>query len=78
MSSDSPVRIGIIGAGRFAETHLDHFARIDGAEVVALCRRNEDALREMQERFGIRVGVHRLPGHAGRGRHRRRLDCHPY
>ena len=56
MSSDSPVRIGIIGAGRFAETHLDHFARIDGAEVVALCRRNEDALREMQERFGIRAG----------------------
>lgn len=56
MASDSPVRIGIIGAGRFAETHLEHFARIDGAEVVALCRRNEDALREMQERFDIPSG----------------------
>ena len=56
MPTDSPVRIGIIGAGRFAETHLDHFAGIDGAEVVALCRRNEDALRDMQERFGIPSG----------------------
>lgn len=56
MPTDSPVRIGIIGAGRFAETHLDHFERIDGAQVVALCRRNEDALREMQKRFGISSG----------------------
>ena len=56
MPSNSPVRIGIIGAGRFAETHLEHFARIDGAEVVALCRRNEDALREMQGRYGIPAG----------------------
>lgn len=56
MASGSPVRIGIIGAGRFAETHLEHFARIDGAEVVALCRRNEDALREMQGRFDIPSG----------------------
>lgn len=56
MASNSAVRIGIIGAGRFAETHLEHFAPIDGAEVVALCRRNEDALREMQERFDIPSG----------------------
>ena len=56
MSPNSPVRIGIVGAGRFAETHLDHFSRIDGARVVALCRRNEDALREMQRRFGISSG----------------------
>ncbi len=56
MPSDAPVRIGIIGAGRFAETHLEHFGRIDGAEVVALCRRNEDALRDMQRRFGISAG----------------------
>ena len=56
MPTDSPVRIGIIGAGRFAETHLEHFARVDGAEVVALCRRNEGALREMQGRFGIASG----------------------
>ena len=56
MSPNSPVRIGIIGAGRFAETHLDQFSRIDGAQVVALCRRNENALREMQRRFGIPSG----------------------
>ena len=56
MPTDSPVRIGIIGAGRFAETHLEHFARIDGAQVVALCRRNQDALREMQRQFGIASG----------------------
>jgi predicted dehydrogenase len=56
MPADSTVRIGIIGAGRFAETHLDQFARIDGTRVVALCRRNEDALREMQRRFGIPSG----------------------
>ena len=56
MPADSTVRIGIIGAGRFAETHLDQFARVDGAEVVAVCRRNEDALRELQRRYDIPSG----------------------
>ena len=56
MPPDAPVRIGIVGAGRFAETHLEQFAGIDGAEVVALCRRNEDALRDMQQRFSIPSG----------------------
>ena len=56
MPTDSPVRIGIIGAGRFAETHLDQFARVEGAEVVAVCRRNEDALRELQRRYDIPAG----------------------
>ncbi len=56
MPTDSPVRIGIVGAGRFAETHLDQFARVDGAEVVAVCRRNEDALRELQRRYDIPAG----------------------
>jgi predicted dehydrogenase len=49
----SPVRIGIIGAGRFAQTHLEAFRRDGRAEVVALCRRDPVALAAVRERWGV-------------------------
>ena len=40
MSQSAPVRIGIIGAGGFMRTHMESFADIPEAEIVAFCRRN--------------------------------------
>jgi predicted dehydrogenase len=54
-----PVRIGIIGAGRFAETHLQAFrqAALAGkAEVVAICRRDAAALEELRQSWGVPRG----------------------
>ncbi len=51
--SSTPVRIGIIGAGRFAQTHLEAFRRDGRAEVVALCRRDPAALAAVRERWGV-------------------------
>ena len=56
MPVDPPVRLGIIGAGNFANTHMEAFAKLPDVEVVALCRRNADALAEMQSRWGVPHG----------------------
>ncbi len=53
MSQSAPVRIGIIGAGGFMRTHMDSFAEIPEAEVVAFCRRNETLLNEAADTYGI-------------------------
>ena len=50
------LRIGIIGAGGFAEQHMEAFGEIPDAEVVAFMRRSEGPLREMQERFDVAKG----------------------
>ena len=50
------LKIGIIGAGGFAEQHMEAFAEIPDAEVVAFMRRSEGPLREMQERWGVSKG----------------------
>ncbi len=50
------LRIGIIGAGGFAADHMEAFADVPEAEVVAFMRRSEEPLREMQERFGVPKG----------------------
>ena len=54
-----PVRIGIIGAGRFAETHLQAFrqdALAGKAEVVAICRRDPQALEAARRSWGVPRG----------------------
>jgi predicted dehydrogenase len=54
-----PVRIGIIGAGRFAETHLQAFrqeALAGKAEVVAICRRDPVALEAARQSWGVPRG----------------------
>lgn len=53
MPQSAPVRIGIIGAGGFMRTHMDSFAEIPEAEIVAFCRRNETALNEAADEYGI-------------------------
>jgi len=50
------VRIGIIGAGGFANTHMEQFSKLDNVEVVAAMRRNPEALAEFQEKWDIPNG----------------------
>ncbi|SFS55655.1 Gfo/Idh/MocA family oxidoreductase [Paenibacillus sp. BC26] len=47
------IRIGIIGAGLIGKEHLERYAKIEGAEVVALCDINETQLRKMADQFGV-------------------------
>lgn len=53
MPQSAPVRIGIIGAGGFMNSHMEAFAQVPDAEVVAFCRRNEEALNEAADTYGI-------------------------
>ena len=54
MSIDRLVRVGVLGAGRFAnDEHLPNLTRIAGVEVVAICDINETAARKSAERFHI-------------------------
>jgi len=50
------VRIGIIGAGAFANTHMEQFAKLPNVEVVAFHRRNAEALAEMQRKWDVPNG----------------------
>jgi len=52
-SADGKVRIGVIGAGSFANTHMEHFSQFDNVEVVAAMRRDESALAEFTQRWEI-------------------------
>ena len=55
-SSNRKLRIGIIGAGSFAERHMEEFAKLGDVEVVAFMRRSESALAEMQKKWGVDKG----------------------
>ncbi|KYF75803.1 hypothetical protein BE20_56740 [Sorangium cellulosum] len=52
----NPIRVGIIGAGRFAAVHISAYREVPGVEVMALSRRDPDVLRAMQERWGVSRG----------------------
>lgn len=52
-SASGKVRIGIIGAGGFANTHMERFNELDNVEVVAAMRRNSEALSHFQQRWDI-------------------------
>ena len=39
------VRLGIIGAGGFAETHMQYFSEIEDVEIVAASRKNKEKHR---------------------------------
>ena len=56
MPQAAPVRIGIIGAGGFTNNHMEEFAKVENVEIVAFSRRNEDALAEMQSKWGVGKG----------------------
>ena len=47
------LRGGMIGCGFFAMNHLNGWAGVEGAEIVALCDRDPARLAEAAQRFGI-------------------------
>jgi len=49
----SKVRIGIVGVGLIGQTHLSNYAKIQDAEVVAVCDINEQAAQAVASQFGI-------------------------
>ncbi len=51
-----PVRLGIIGAGGFANTHMQFFSQMKDVEVVAFSRRDPTALSEMQAKWKVGKG----------------------
>jgi len=51
---NSKIRIGVIGAGAFAaRRHLPCLVESGYAEVVALCRRNQEMLTKMADHFKV-------------------------
>lgn len=52
------VRIGIIGAGGiFRSRHFPGLAKVDDAEVVAICNRSEDSGRKIADEFGLKPDI---------------------
>ena len=47
-----PLRIGVIGVGRFGERHLSAYARQE-AEIVGVADRDRERARSVAERFGV-------------------------
>ena len=54
-SSSAKVRIGLIGAGNIAKTHLESYKNVPEAEIVAICDINEKNLNETADEFGIKA-----------------------
>ena len=52
MTTDQPVRIGVIGGG-FGIEHLQGFGVTENAEVVAFCQRTRDKAEAMAGKFGV-------------------------
>ena len=47
------VRLGIIGAGGFAETHMQYFSEMEDVEIVAASRKNKEKLSNFQKKWNI-------------------------
>lgn len=47
------LRLGLIGAGRFAQTHVDAFRRLEGVEIAAVCRRDPRELEAVRRRWEV-------------------------
>ncbi|PYI55471.1 Gfo/Idh/MocA family protein [Paenibacillus flagellatus] len=47
------IRVGIIGAGIIGKTHMDNYAAIPAADIVAVCDIDEAAARRSAEQYGI-------------------------
>lgn len=52
-AGSSKIRLGLIGAGRFAQTHVDAFRRIPGVEITAVCRRDPGELEAVRQRWDV-------------------------
>lgn len=53
MMANAKIRIGVIGTGIIGKAHLDQYADIEGAEVVALCDINEQEARRVADKYGV-------------------------
>lgn len=53
MASDRPIRVGIIGLG-FGAEFIPIYQNYPGAEMYAICRRDQKGLDEVGDRFGIK------------------------
>ncbi|MFA6240512.1 MAG: Gfo/Idh/MocA family oxidoreductase [Candidatus Hydrogenedentales bacterium] len=53
METNRPIRIGIIGVGQIGKVHLENYAKIPGAEIVAAVDIDEPELERVVERFAI-------------------------
>lgn len=52
------VRIGVIGAGGiFRSRHFPGLAKIDNAQVVAICNRSEESGRKIADEFGLKPDI---------------------
>jgi UDP-N-acetylglucosamine 3-dehydrogenase len=47
------VKYAVLGLGRFGEVHCEALAGLENAELVALCTRRPERLRELAARFGV-------------------------
>ena len=52
--SRAPLRVGVIGLGYAGEQHLKNFVRMPNVEAVALAGLEEERLRELGGRYGVR------------------------
>ena len=55
-SGGRPIRIGIVGAGGMGRTHVDHYADVGGADIVAVCDPVAAAAEALADRAGERTG----------------------
>ena len=53
MPDNAPVRLGVIGAGGYMNTHMEAYRRLEGLEVVAFSRRNAEALAEAAKKWNV-------------------------
>ena len=47
------VKIAMIGAGNISHAHIQHYRKMDNAEVYAICDINEERLNETADEYGI-------------------------
>ena len=47
------VRIGLLGAGMISQKHLNMYAQIPEAQVVAVCSRTQQSAERCAQQFGI-------------------------
>lgn len=49
------VKIGLIGAGNIAQTHLNSYIKLDNVEIAAICDINKENLNETADKYNIKA-----------------------
>ena len=76
MTSVSPLRVGVIGCGFFAENHLAAWAGMDDVVLAAVCDLDVEKANAAAAKFGAGRAYRELGGDAGRGETRLRRHRH--